>query len=205
MPKIKTKEIIKGAIKSIDKSAVALEKTKDVLVDVKKKSKNAYNGYDNVNDYLSNKIESISNSAIDEINKKGKKSVIDTKQNVSKTKTKINMMKSKLTEKRMKKKSSITNGGNIIKNITKQKERFKTKKLIQETARKTTYVIKKVFKTTFLSVKAIILGTKALISALIAGGWIALLIIILICLVVFLCSSIFGIFFSDEINLTILL
>ena len=205
MPKIKTKEIIKGAIKSIDKSAVALEKTKDVLVDVKKKSKNAYNGYDNVNDYLSNKIESISNSAIDEINKKGKKSVIDTKQNVSKTKTKINMMKSKLTEKRMKKKSSITNGGNIIKNITKQKERFKTKKLIQETARKTTYVIKKVFKTTFLSVKAIILGTKALILMLIAGGWIALLIIILICLVVFLCSSIFGIFFSDEINLTILL
>ena len=198
MPKIKTKEIIKGTIKSIDKSAVALEKTKDVLVDVKKKSENAYNGYDNVNDYSSNKIESISNRAIDEINKKGKKSVIDTKQNVNKTKTKINMMKSKLTEKRMKKKSSITNSGNIIKNITKQKERFKTKKLIQETARKTTYVIKKVFKTTFLSVKAIILGTKALILALIAGGWIALLIIILICLVVFLCSSIFGIFFSNE-------
>ena len=198
MPKIKTKEIIKGTIKSIDKSAVALEKTKDVLVDVKEKSENTYNGYDNVNDYSSNKIESISNRAIDEINKKGKKSVIDTKQNLSKTKTKINMMKSKLTEKRMKKKSSITNSGNIIKNITKQKERFKTKKLIQETARKTTYVIKKVFKTTFLSVKAIILGTKALILALIAGGWIALLIIILICLVGFLCSSIFGIFFSNE-------
>ncbi len=30
MSKIKTKEIIKGTIKSIDKSAVALEKTKDV-------------------------------------------------------------------------------------------------------------------------------------------------------------------------------
>ena len=56
MSKIKTKEIIKGTIKSIDKSAVALEKTKDVLVDVKKKSENTYNGYDNVNDYLSNKI-----------------------------------------------------------------------------------------------------------------------------------------------------
>ena len=53
MSKIKTKEINKGTIKSIDKSAVALEKTKDVLVDVKKKSENAYNGYDNVNDYLS--------------------------------------------------------------------------------------------------------------------------------------------------------
>lgn len=63
MSKIKTKEIIKGTIKSIDKSAVALEKTKDVLVDVKKKSENAYNGYDNVNDYSSNKIESISNRA----------------------------------------------------------------------------------------------------------------------------------------------
>ncbi len=37
-----------------------------------------------------------------------------------------------------------------------------------------------------------------MISALIAGGWIALLIIVLICLVGFLCSSIFGIFFSNE-------
>lgn len=81
MPKIKTKEIIKGAIKSIDKSAVVLEKTKDALVDIKEKTENDYNGYDNVNDYSSNKIEPISNKTIDEINKKGKKSVIDTKQN----------------------------------------------------------------------------------------------------------------------------
>ena len=81
MPTIKTKEIIKGAIKSIDKSAVVLEKTKDALVDIKEKTENDYNGYDNVNDYSSNKIEPISNKTIDEINKKGKKSVIDTKQN----------------------------------------------------------------------------------------------------------------------------
>ncbi len=81
MPKIKTKEIIKGAIKSIDKSAVVLEKTKDALVEIKEKTENDYNGYDNVNDYSSNKIEPISNKTIDEINKKGKKSVIDTKQN----------------------------------------------------------------------------------------------------------------------------
>ena len=58
--------------------------------------------------------------------------------------------------------------------------------------------IKSVVKVTISSVKAIIAGTKALISALIAGGWIAVIVIIVICLIGLLCSSIFGIFLSSE-------
>ena len=41
MSKIKAKDVIKGTIKSIDKSAIVIERTKDVLVNVKEKSENA--------------------------------------------------------------------------------------------------------------------------------------------------------------------
>jgi hypothetical protein len=47
-------------------------------------------------------------------------------------------------------------------------------------------------------VKAAIAAIKALIAAIAAGGWIALLIIILVCLIGLLIGSIFGIFFSSE-------
>ena len=56
MSKIKAKDVIKGSIKSIDKSAIAIERTKDVLVNVKEKSENAYNSDNNINEYDTNKV-----------------------------------------------------------------------------------------------------------------------------------------------------
>jgi len=53
-------------------------------------------------------------------------------------------------------------------------------------------------KAVVAAVKAIIAGTKALIAAIAAGGWIAVLIIIVICLVAMIVGSCFGIFFSNE-------
>ncbi len=47
-------------------------------------------------------------------------------------------------------------------------------------------------------VKAIIAATKALIAAIAAGGWVAVLVILVICLIGLLVGSIFGIFFSGE-------
>ena len=46
--------------------------------------------------------------------------------------------------------------------------------------------------------KAIIAATKALIAAIAAGGWIAVLVIIVICLIGMIIGSCFGIFFSGE-------
>lgn len=213
MSKIKTKEVIKGTIKTLDKSVVGLERTKDALVNIKEKSENAYNSDSNVNEYASNKVEFASNRTSDEIvakfNSSGKKAVITTKDNIIKSKDKIKTIKTKLTEKR-----KINNTKKAVKGIktanrvavqqTKQvaKETVKAsqraKKLAIETAKRTAQGIKVAIKATISTVKAIIAGTKALISALIAGGWIALVIIILICLIGLLCNSIFGIFFSSE-------
>ena len=58
--------------------------------------------------------------------------------------------------------------------------------------------IKAAVKATVAAVKAIIAGTKALIAAIAAGGWVAVVVIVVICLIGLIAGSCFGIFFSGE-------
>ena len=123
--KIKTKDVIKGTIKSLDKGAIAIERTKDALVNVKEKTENAYNSDSNVNEYASSKVEYSSNRAVDEtiskFNIKGKESVLETNENYKKAKTKVKTIKSKLTEKRKLSKATkgIKNSEKVIKGSKK--------------------------------------------------------------------------------------
>ncbi len=57
--------------------------------------------------------------------------------------------------------------------------------------------VKAATKATMAAVKAIIVAVKALIAAIAAGGWVAVVIILIICLVALLISY-FGVFFSGE-------
>lgn len=66
------------------------------------------------------------------------------------------------------------------------------------TAKATAHAVKVAVKATIAAVKAIIVGTKALIAAIAAGGWVAVVVIIVICLIGLLLGSVFGIFFSGE-------
>jgi len=53
-------------------------------------------------------------------------------------------------------------------------------------------------KAVSVSVKAIIASVKALVAAIAAGGWVAILAIVVICLIGLIAGSCFGIFFSGE-------
>ena len=66
------------------------------------------------------------------------------------------------------------------------------------TAKATAAGIKAAVKATTAAVKAIIGGTKALIAAIAAGRWIAVVVIIVVCLIGLIVGSCFGIFFSGE-------
>lgn len=66
------------------------------------------------------------------------------------------------------------------------------------TAKATVAAIKVAVKATVAAVKSIIAGTKALVAAIAAGGWVAVIVIIVICLIALLVGSVFGIFFSGE-------
>ena len=66
------------------------------------------------------------------------------------------------------------------------------------TAKATAAGIKAAVKATAAAVKAIIAGTKALIAAIAAGGWVAVVIILVICVIGLIAGSCLGIFFSGE-------
>lgn len=74
----------------------------------------------------------------------------------------------------------------------------KSSQIAKETAKQSAKGAKKAARATKRAIKAIIESTRALVNAIIAGGWVSVVIIILICLVAALCSSFYGIFFSSE-------
>ena len=209
MSKIKTREIVKGTIKTLDKSAIVTQKTKDNIVNVKQKSETAIQSNEqNANEYAVNKISNSSRIIADnsgKIKQKGNQSVKTTRDNYRKAKTKIKSIKTKLAEKRKLKNTTkgIKTSKQVAKNTQKvAKESVKASqramKLAKESAKRTYQGVKLAVKATISTVKAIIAATKALVTAIIAGGWVAIIVIIVICLIGLLCSSIFGIFFSGE-------
>lgn len=210
MSKIKTREIVKGTIKTIDKGVIATQKTKDNIVNVKQKSETATQTREqNSSEYAINRMTGASKRIIDnsgKIKKKGNQSVKTTKENYRKAKTKVKSIKTKLAEKRKVKETTkgIKTSSKVAKHEAKKvaqesvKASQKAMKLAKESAKRTYQGVKLAVKATISTVKAIIAASKALITALIAGGWVALIVIIVICLIGLLCGSVFGIFFSGE-------
>lgn len=213
MADIKVKETLKKGVKTIDKAVVQSERFKDTIVRTKEKAEEQVSSNESSVEYASNKINFAVNRGVDEGvhygNKEGQKALLKTKENYQKGKVKIKKLNHKLKESR-----NVSKGVKQTKNAVKtSKEVAKTaqktaketakasKRAVQvakETAKRTAQGIKLAIKATISAIKGIIAGTKALIAAIAAGGWVAVVVIILICLIGLLCSSIFGIFFSSE-------
>ncbi len=68
----------------------------------------------------------------------------------------------------------------------------------RETARVAVVTAKAAAKAIAASVKAIIAGVKELVAAIAAGGWVAVVAVIIICLIGLIIASPFGIFFSGD-------
>lgn len=213
MADIKVKDIAKKGVKTINKAVVQTERFKDNIVRTKEKAEETVSNDINSNEYASNKIKFATDRAFDEsvnqFNKQGQKSFMKTKENYQKSKAKIKQLKKKIKDKR-KVKSTVKNTKTAIKTskeVAKKTEKTaketikaskRTMQIAKETAKRTAQGVKVAVKTTISAIKAIIAGTKALVAAIVAGGWVAVIVIIVICLVALMCSSIFGIFFSSQ-------
>lgn len=91
MPDIKTRDIAKGTIKTIDKSAVAAERMKSAFIQTKEKAEHSVDVPESsAEEYASNRLESgidrVSHEAIHQFDKQGRKGVRATKQNIVKAK-----------------------------------------------------------------------------------------------------------------------
>lgn len=212
MANIKVKDVAQKSIKTLNKAAIQTERFKDTIVRTKEKAEESVSDDINSVEYASNKIKFATNRTVDEgihqLNKQGQKSLMKTKENYQKAKVKIKAFKEKMKKGNVKStikntKNTIKTSKQVAKNTKKTaqealKNSQRAVKLARESARKTAQGIRIATKATILAIKAIIAGTKALITALIAGGWVAIIIIVVICLVGLLVNSIFGIFFSNQ-------
>lgn len=219
MADIKTKDLIKKDVKVLNKAVVGTEKLKDNLVSTKQKVSNDINtkdsAYETGSDTIIGTSEYVSSKVVKEVPKYGSKNVKTTKGNIVKSKEKLRVIKEKHDLRKESK--TIKSTGKGIKNTTKgikdskkvakdaqkiarssAKNARRTYQMAKEATKRTIQTTKVAIKTAISTIKLAIAGTKALISALIAGGWIVLVIVVVICMIGLLCSSIFGIFLSGS-------
>ena len=98
MADIKTKDAVKGTIKTIDKAAIASERMKSAYVGIKEKAEQGYYADENsATEYAADRISFAADRAKDEgvhqFNKQGQKAVKTTQENIGKAKDKINDFK----------------------------------------------------------------------------------------------------------------
>ena len=110
MADIKTRDAVKGTIKTIDKAAVASERMKSAYSKIKDKAEQGYYAEENsATEYAADRVsaasERITNEGVHQFNKQGQKTVKTTKDNIVKAKDKLSDFKqkraAKAAEKRM--------------------------------------------------------------------------------------------------------
>lgn len=184
---------------------------KDNIVDVKEKSEQTINKEESNIEYATNKVNTSitigTEKGIKLFLDKGQKSVINTKDNISRTKIKIKDLSNKRKIKRKNTNTKKVNkrlkvGNKNIKNIKKaqkvSKESIKAQKRMVEASKQIIKNIKVAIKVVIKTIKGIVLGTKTLIDLIVAGGWIVVVIIVILCVIGMIFGSFFGIFFSNE-------
>lgn len=98
MADIKTRDAVKGTIKTIDKAAIATERMKSAYAKTKDKAEQGYYADDNsATEYAADRIsygaDRIKDEGIHQFNKQGQKAVKETQENIGKAKDKISAYK----------------------------------------------------------------------------------------------------------------
>ena len=119
MANIKTRDAVKGTIKTIDKAAIASERMKSAYVGIKEKAEQGYYADENsATEYAADRVsyvsERVTEEGVHQFNKQGQKSVQTTQENIGKAKDKIADFKqkraAKAAEQRMERNMSEQHG-----------------------------------------------------------------------------------------------
>ena len=205
MKDIKTRKVNKS-IKTLDKGVIATTRLKDSIVSLRNRTNKINSSEENSNEYASDKIlfteKRIKRKSLNKIDKSSKQIFKNAREKVKdiKNKNKIRQTE-KIKKKIIKDNQKAIKSSEIVANTSRKiSERMinTTKKAARESIKAGVKTTKKVVNITVNTIKAIIAGTKALVSALIALGTTSFIIILVVCLLGLLCSSIFGIFFASE-------
>lgn len=196
MKDIKVKEKFKTGIKTVDRTAILTSKVKKSVDDIRDRN-NILNDEKTSNiEYADDKIEMMINKSKNAIVNSSKEIAIKTKNKMIRSHNKI-----KIGDKNDIKPKNFKQIKNTQDNVERAKKiTIKTKQATQKTLKETVSTAKKISNALISFTKSLVAGVKSLIAILGTGGVIALLVVILICLIGMLCTSMFGIFFSNESN-----
>ena len=211
MSEIEIKKVAEKTLKTADNLGIVTEKAKGITLKAKEKvsesvSDNSESPVNYAIDKVQNNAKSVSEDAIYLFNKQGKKSVNETVKNTKKLEQSIEEVRARRKIKKDKRKvnnpdrytpkapdDTVKTDDIVSKNTPKNTQN----KVRSASSIKTKETVSAV-KSKQPIIKASKQSAKALVNAIIAGGWVSVVIIILICLVAALCSSFYGIFFSSE-------
>lgn len=137
MPDIKTKNVVKGTVKTIHKSAVAAERMKDAYIRTKDKAEHGvYSAEGSAEEYAADRIsgcaDTVTREAVRQFDKQGRRGVQSTKNNISKAKEHFRQRQAQKSIK------TLERGEKTIKQTAKStgKSTIKTAKGSVKTARK---------------------------------------------------------------------
>lgn len=146
MADIKTRDAVKGTIKTIDKAAVAGQRMKQAYISTKDKAEHSTSAAENsADEYAADKFERGVDTAVHEgahqFDKAGRKGVETTKENIHKAKDGIENFKAKRTEKALQKQSQSI-GGKTVRTAEKSTEKT-VKQSARSAGKKTTKTVGK--------------------------------------------------------------
>ena len=182
--KIKTRESVRD-IRVFDKTKDLSERTKSGIGELSKNSESSQSS--SANDYASNflseKAERIGKSSTYAADRAGQMSVCETQKNISNLKNRSHKVKKPKTK------------ANVPKRLKSAgKNTVKTSERIKQTVKRLSKGVVKVAKAVVSAVKVMIAATKSIVAAIVAGGWVAVVVILIICLVAAIAGSVYAIF-----------
>lgn len=218
--KIKTREAIK-TIKTFDRADTLAQKSKNGVSSLHDSAEQTQSmGYESETDYAGSALQSkegyIARTSIMGADRIGRWGVKKTRKNICKWKNRPRKPKPnpKLKQLPVSKNKAFPVGKKGIKTVSKgiktaAKTTFKGTKATVKTSVKTAQFMKKAViatvkfakvagKAIIAAVKATVAAVKGIVAAIVAGGWLAVLIIIIVVIVSLVIGSIYGIFIPNE-------
>lgn len=172
MADIKTRDVVKGTIKKINKAAIAADRMRSAYVQTKEKAEHATHPDEhNAEEYASDRVEGgvdrITHEAAHQFDKQGRKGLEETKRNVSKAKDGVQKFREKRATESMKRQTVRTSGNKTIKAVEQTEKTIKQsassagKKTIKTAGKGTAKAAQRSVKTTKTAIKTTQQAAKA--------------------------------------------
>lgn len=172
MADIKTRDVVKGTIKKIDKAVIAADRMRSAYVQTKEKVEhtthpNEHNAEEYASDRVEVGVDRITHEAAHQFDKQGRKGLEETKRNVSKARDGVQKFREKRAAESMKRQTVRTSGNKTIKAVEQTEKTIKQsagsagKKTIKTAGKGTAKAAQRSVKTTKTAIKTTQQAAKA--------------------------------------------